>query len=178
MDCNFERTAENTIGFCAWRPDTENGIRIWHTGNAVLVDSVNSVVRSSNGGEGKFFFIFGKNLLHFHTGDRFAFVQGRYGAPTEGTLRSPLVHDRLGQRRLLRLTYWKAAVSPSLDICIEEDSGEPLRCIDTIQGPGQQQWVRRSVEVPAEERPYRVVLRARNLLAGNFYFMRGIFMCF
>ena len=50
VDCNFERTAENTLGFCGWRPDSENGIRIWHTGNAVLVDSVNSVVRSSSGG--------------------------------------------------------------------------------------------------------------------------------
>jgi hypothetical protein len=114
-------------------------------------------------------------------GDRFAFVQGRYGAPTEGSLRSPLVHDRLllggeqpqqqqQNRRLLRLTYWKASVSPSLDICLEEETGQPLRCVDSIQGPGQQQWVRRSVELPAEERPFRVVLKARNLLAGGSHF--------
>jgi hypothetical protein len=117
-------------------------------------------------------------------GERFAFAQGRFGAPTEGALRSPLIHDRLRQNRLFRLTYWKASASPSLDICLEEMAEEPLHCVDTIQGrgiiyeyihflgeiigPGQQQWVRRSVELPAEERPYRVVLRARNLLAGQF----------
>jgi hypothetical protein len=54
IDCSFELKGENAgnNGFCGWRPDNEGGIRIWHSGNAVLVDSVNSVVRSSSAGKG------------------------------------------------------------------------------------------------------------------------------
>ncbi|KAI3420274.1 hypothetical protein GPALN_003588 [Globodera pallida] len=150
FDCSFELFPLNGKGFCTWRPDNEQSALLWHNGNAVLVDAANSLVHSTGGAE-----------------NRFAYVQGRFGAPTEGSLRSPLVVDRLEMPGELTLSYWKASASPSLDICVEEDEEEPLRCVDTIQGPGQQQWVRRALELPRAEKPFRVVLRARNLLSAE-----------
>uniref|UniRef100_A0A914GSX3 MAM domain-containing protein n=1 Tax=Globodera rostochiensis TaxID=31243 RepID=A0A914GSX3_GLORO len=150
FDCSFELFPSNGKGFCTWRPDNEQSALLWHNGNAVLVDAANSLVHSTGGAE-----------------NRFAYVQGRFGAPTEGSLRSPLVVDRLEMPGELTLSYWKANASPSLDICVEEDEEEPLRCVDTIQGPGQQQWVRRALELPRAQKPFRVVLRARNLLSAE-----------
>ena len=45
VDCNFDRlSGRDDSGFCGWRPDFD-GAQIWHTGNAVLLDSANSIIK-------------------------------------------------------------------------------------------------------------------------------------
>ncbi|KAL3125917.1 hypothetical protein niasHT_009446 [Heterodera trifolii] len=150
FDCSFEPGPSNAKGFCAWRPKNGQSALLWHNGDAVIVDAANSLVHSAGG-----------------VVNRFAYAQGHFDSPTEGSLRSPLVVDRLEEPGELTLSYWKASASPSLDICVEEDELEPLRCVDTIQGPGQKRWVRRAVELPKARKAFRVVLRARNLLSAE-----------
>lgn len=47
-DCKFDRlSGKDDAGFCGWRPDLDGG-QIWHTGNAVIVDSANSIVKQDS----------------------------------------------------------------------------------------------------------------------------------
>ena len=47
VDCSFNNVDSE---FCAWKPNLR-GLKIWHSSNAVLVDSVNSIVKPPAGGE-------------------------------------------------------------------------------------------------------------------------------
>lgn len=54
IDCDFDLKLDSN-GFCSWKTveDGEDKLEkgsIWHTGNSVLVDSANSIVKSSMGG--------------------------------------------------------------------------------------------------------------------------------
>lgn len=51
VDCDFDLKLD-TNGMCSWRPEQSDKDSIWHTGNSVLVDSANSIVKSSMGGKG------------------------------------------------------------------------------------------------------------------------------
>lgn len=123
---------------------------MWHTGNAVLVDSANSVV-------------------HNTPNNRFAFVQGKYGNSGNGHLESPLIVQNLDERRELKFSYWKADPQPILDICLQDTSRQTLNCVDSIIGPGQQQWIRRTIQLPKSDFPFRVSLL--KLLRRNFILM-------
>ncbi|KAI1730751.1 MAM domain, meprin/A5/mu domain-containing protein [Ditylenchus destructor] len=175
LDCTFDQLSDSRdTGFCQWRPARgkaaapANSALLWHTGNAVLVDSANSVVPRSS------FMQMDKNGIN---NNRFAYVQGHFGNPTEAAIESPILGKSnntnneksiwIEQHNDLKLSYWKANTSPTLDICLKDEADDELNCIDSIQGPGQQQWVRRSVELPKSEMPYRVVLRARNILSAE-----------
>uniref|UniRef100_A0A1I8BXT5 MAM domain-containing protein n=1 Tax=Meloidogyne hapla TaxID=6305 RepID=A0A1I8BXT5_MELHA len=143
INCTFEEIKEEE-NFCGWKPDSD----IWKTGNAVLVDSVNSVIHSSSGG------------------DRFAYVQGHYGSPTEGKLKSPLISS---DKKLLRFNYWKVSNTPSMDICFVKEEKNKLieECIDSIQGLGQNEWILRIIELPKEEKNFKIVFKAKNLLSAE-----------
>jgi hypothetical protein len=51
VDCDFDLKLDNN-GMCSWKPSSEDSSKasIWHTGNSVLVDSANSIVKSAMGG--------------------------------------------------------------------------------------------------------------------------------
>nr|CAD2188755.1 unnamed protein product [Meloidogyne enterolobii] len=143
INCTFEKIKEEE-DFCGWKPENS----IWKTGNEVLVDSVNYVIHSSSGG------------------DRFAYVQGHYGSTLEGKLSSPLISP---DKKLLRFNYWKLSNTPSMDICIEKEENENKieKCIDSIQGLGENQWILRMIELPKEEKNFKIIFKARNLLSGK-----------
>lgn len=122
-----------------------SGSKIWHTGNAVLVDSANSVIHASTNPEN-------------NVNNRFAFVQGKYGSSTGGHLESPLITHGLDAHNELKLSYWKTDPQPILDICLKDSMDQSLNCIDSIIGPGQPQWVWRSIELPKADLPFRVSL--------------------
>ncbi|CAK5076234.1 unnamed protein product [Meloidogyne enterolobii] len=145
INCTFEKIKEEKDeNFCGWKPENN----IWKTGNEVLVDSVNYVIHPSSGG------------------DRFAYVQGHYGSPLEGKLSSPLISS---DKKLLRFNYWKLSNTPSMDICIEkeENKNKIEKCIDSIQGLGENQWILRMIELPREEKNFKIIFKARNLLSED-----------
>lgn len=45
IDCDFDDNEDPQGPMCGWKPDDE-GSQIWHTGNAVIVDSAHTIVRS------------------------------------------------------------------------------------------------------------------------------------
>uniref|UniRef100_A0A915EJ03 MAM domain-containing protein n=1 Tax=Ditylenchus dipsaci TaxID=166011 RepID=A0A915EJ03_9BILA len=171
LDCAFDHLSNSQdSGFCQWQPSSRQegaGAQLWHTGNAVLVDSANSVIRSPSQ---PFSYPFKSKNGGALPNNRFAYVQGQ-GAkgPTEGAIQSPLLEaeDGMVEHQDLKFSYWKANASPTLDICIKYNADEELRCIDSIQGPGQNQWIRRAVELPLNELPFRVVFRARNVVSAE-----------
>ena len=49
VDCTFDHfPMQKNQEFCSWQPDLE-GLSIWSTDNAILVDSANSVIKSPLG---------------------------------------------------------------------------------------------------------------------------------
>lgn len=74
IDCDFDLKL-NTNGMCSWRPEEtrDESASIWHTGNSVLVDSANSIVKSPMGGR----LLTLKTPSCLFSDDRFAFVQGK-----------------------------------------------------------------------------------------------------
>ncbi|KAE9553028.1 hypothetical protein FO519_003747 [Halicephalobus sp. NKZ332] len=137
IDCDFNKRD----GFCGWRPTSIDSADLWRIGTEVVVDSVNSISKED---------------------DSFTYVQGQYGTPSTGSLESPKIIPTRN-RKEFKFSYWKAASTPILDICVKESSAYELNCLDSISGPGQQQWIRRTVSIPVMAVPYRIVFRVRNI---------------
>ncbi|KAI6208692.1 MAM domain and Concanavalin A-like lectin/glucanases superfamily domain-containing protein [Aphelenchoides besseyi] len=143
IDCNFDEK----IGFggmCSWRADGDDHSGIWHTGNAALVDSVNSIVKPG-------------------LDDRFAFVTGHVDAASEGSLESQILRNAPGITNQLQFSYWKAAFGPILDVCLKTVVDSRLECIDSITGAGAQQWTQRTLTLPRLNEPFKIIFRARNI---------------
>lgn len=163
VNCRFDELSNvRDSGFCTWRPATAVGTEIWHTGNAVIVDSSNFVISSV------------KKLNNSNSAkNRFAYVQGKFGSSSEGSLESIIISDNIKHLKELKLLYWKVLPLPTLDICIKNTFHDSLNCIDSITGPGQHQWVRRSINLPPSELPFKVCLfyfiNYNNLVVLNKY---------
>uniref|UniRef100_A0A7E4VUU4 MAM domain-containing protein n=1 Tax=Panagrellus redivivus TaxID=6233 RepID=A0A7E4VUU4_PANRE len=138
IDCDFHKR-----NFCNWQPASVDSADLWQTDNAVIVDSVNSITSSADGDDG------------------FAYVQGGLGAPSMGSLESPELEPQ--GKKELKFAYRKTASTPILDVCLKPSKSFDLQCIDSISGPGQQQWIRRTVPLPTMTKPFRIVLRARSI---------------
>nr|CAD2185090.1 unnamed protein product [Meloidogyne enterolobii] len=56
-----------------------------------------------------------------------------------------------------------------MDICIEkeENKNKIEKCIDSIQGLGENQWILRMIELPKEEKNFKIIFKARNLLSED-----------
>ncbi|CAD5205460.1 unnamed protein product [Bursaphelenchus okinawaensis] len=143
IDCNFDDNEDVKGPLCGWKPD-EEGSQIWHTGNAVLVDSAHSIIKPGK------------------SNDRFAFVQGQFGS-SEGQLVSPILRTAPGMTNQLRFSYWKSAFEPILDICLKYITEDRLDCIDAIIGGGEEKWVKRALDLPSSSEPFSVVFRARGI---------------
>lgn len=96
------------------------------------------------------------SIVHTSVNNRFAFVQGKFDSPMGGQLESPLIRNGLNALNELKLSYWKTDAHPIMDICLKDASDEALNCIDSIIGPGQPQWVQRSIELPKTDLPFQV----------------------
>lgn len=148
IDCRFEKLSNvNNSDFCSWHTTTNNGENIWHTGNTVIVDSTH------------FFMPLTINSDNFtNLKNQFAYVQGKFGLLSEGIIESPIISDNLSNIKELKLLYWKVLPLPTLDICIKNTLHDSLYCIDSITGPGQDQWIQRSINLPPSKTPFKVNL--------------------
>jgi hypothetical protein len=88
--------------------------------------------------------------------DRFAFVQGHFGAASEASLESQILRNAPGITNQLQFSYWKSAFSPILDVCLRKVVDSKLQCIDSISGAGAQQWTQRTLALPRLNEPFRV----------------------
>ena len=152
VDCDFNRKD----GFCGWIPTSIDAADLWRIGTEVIVDSVNSISKGGNK------FCIKIYLINKPLDDSFTYVQGQYGSPSTGSLESPEITPT-NNKKEFKFSYWKAASTPILDICVKESSAYDLDCLDSISGPGQQQWIRRTVSIPVMAVPYRIVFRVRSI---------------
>ncbi|KAF7633908.1 MAM domain-containing protein [Meloidogyne graminicola] len=68
--------------------------------------------------------------------DRFAYIQGHYGLPTEGILKSPII--------LLNKTL-----------------------LHSIEGKGENKWIIKLIELPKEEKQFKIIFKAKNLFSAE-----------
>ena len=47
VNCSFN---EDDQPFCEWKPASVDSADLWRTGNAIIVDSVNSITKAADGG--------------------------------------------------------------------------------------------------------------------------------
>jgi hypothetical protein len=88
--------------------------------------------------------------------DRFAFVQGHFGAASEASLESQILRNAPGITNQLQFSYWKSVFGPILDVCLKKVVDSSLQCIDSISGTGAQQWTQRTLVLPRLNEPFRV----------------------
>lgn len=93
-------------------------------------------------------------------GDLFTYTQGTGGLQKHddtALLISETVPCQLGVGTL-SFYFWKTALIPSLQICVRKPptSSGSLNCIESIHGVHRQEWVMKTLSIPADNEPFEV----------------------